>query len=380
MRVGKVGNGRSAHSLAHLVLEDGSVYRGKAFGATRSAHGEVVFSTSMTGYQEMLTDPSFAGQIVVPTYPLIGNYGISERDFESARVQVAGFVVREHSARPSHRLSTSTLDEFLKSQGVTGISGVDTRAITRRLRTRGVMKGMIAVDEMPEEAHARLRDLPDYGDTDFVERVSTVEPYDWDDSVTNGDSRIGDRPYRILVDDCGLKYNILRMLRARGCEVKALPAQTTAEDILALKPDGVVMSPGPGDPELLDYAVEAAKGIAGKVPILGICLGNQMIGRAFGGKTFKLKFGHRGANHPVKDLATGRVYITAQNHGYSVDPDSLPSELEVSHINLNDGTVEGLRHTTMPIMTIQYHSEASPGPLDNEYIFDRFIEMVQEHN
>ena len=332
----------------------------------------------MTGYQEMLTDPSFAGQIVVPTYPLIGNYGISERDFESARVQVAGFVVREHSLRPSHALSTSTLDEFLKSQGVAGISGVDTRAITRRLRTRGVMKGVIAVDETPEQALARLRDLPDYGDTDFVQQVSTTAAYDWDkpDMTAEG---VQDRPYRILVDDCGLKYNILRMLQARGCEVKALPAKTTADDILAQKPDGVVMSPGPGDPELLDYAVKAARGIAGRVPILGICLGNQMIGRAFGGKTFKLKFGHRGANHPVKDLATGRVYITAQNHGYAVDPDTLPSELAVSHVNLNDGTVEGLRHTTMPIMTIQYHSEASPGPLDNEYIFDRFIEMVREN-
>ncbi|MXY43798.1 MAG: glutamine-hydrolyzing carbamoyl-phosphate synthase small subunit [Dehalococcoidia bacterium] len=364
---------------AHLVLEDGSVYRGEAFGAARPAHGEVVFSTSMTGYQEMLTDPSFAGQIVVPTYPLIGNYGISERDFESARVQVAGFVVREHSARPSHALSTSTLDEFLKSQDVTGISGVDTRAITRRLRTRGVMKGVIAVDETPEQALARLGELPDYGDTDFVQQVSTEEPYDWDSPNTTTDGPEGrDRPYRILVDDCGLKYNILRMLRARGCEVKALPAKSTAEDILSLKPDGVLMSPGPGDPELLDYAVDAARGIAGKVPILGICLGNQMIGRAFGGKTFKLKFGHRGANHPVKDLETGRVYITAQNHGYAVDPNSLPPELEVSHVNLNDGTVEGLRHKTMPIMTIQYHSEASPGPLDNEYIFDRFIDMVRK--
>ena len=370
----------SRDNHAHLVLEDGSVYRGEAFGAARSAHGEVVFSTSMTGYQEMLTDPSFAGQIVVPTYPLIGNYGVNERDFESVRVQVAGFVVREHSARPSHSLSTSTLDEFLKSQGVAGISGVDTRAITRRLRTRGVMKGVIAVDESPEQALARLSDLPDYGDTDYVEQVSTPKAYDWEDSVPVEGSGDGSRPYRILVDDCGLKYNILRMLRVRGCEVKALPARTSADDILALKPDGVVMSPGPGDPELLDYAVEAARGIAGKVPILGICLGNQMIGRAFGGKTFKLKFGHRGANHPVKDLATGRVYITAQNHGYAVDPDSLPSELEVSHVNLNDGTVEGLRHRTMPIMTIQYHSEASPGPLDNEYIFDRFIEMVREND
>lgn len=362
---------------AHLVLEDGSAYRGEAFGAERPAHGEVVFSTAMTGYQEMLTDPSFAGQIVVPTYPLIGNYGINERDFESAKVRVAGFVVREHSSRPSHALSTSTLHEFLKSQGVTGISGVDTRAITRRLRTRGVMKGVIAIDETPERARARLRDLPDYGDTDFVRQVSTPVPYDWHTPAEADRRRYQDRPYRILVDDCGLKYNILRMLRARGCEVEAMPAQTTAEEILARKPDGVVMSPGPGDPELLDYAAETARNIAGRVPMLGICLGNQMIARAFGGRTFKLKFGHRGANHPVKDLDTGRVYITAQNHGYAVDPDTLPPELQISHINLNDNTVEGLRHTTMPIITIQYHSEASPGPLDNEYIFDRFIDLVR---
>ncbi len=359
------------------MLEDGSSYRGYPFGAERSAHGEVVFSTSMTGYQEMLTDPSFAGQIVVPTYPLIGNYGVNERDFESIKVQVAGFVVREHSTRPSHSLSTSTIDEFLKSQEITGISGVDTRAITRRLRTRGVMMGVIAVDESPEEALARLQNLPDYGDTDFVQRVSTSEPYNWSDPIPGTEPANG-KPYRILVDDCGLKYNILRMLRTRGCEVAAMPAKTTAEEILAQKPDGVVMSPGPGDPELLDYAVDTAKGIVGKVPILGICLGNQMIGRAFGGKTFKLKFGHRGANHPVKDLATGRVYITAQNHGYAIDPDTLPPELEVSHVNLNDNTVEGLCHKSMPIMTIQYHSEASPGPLDNEYIFDSFLEMVRD--
>ena len=363
-------------SPACLVLEDGSVFRGQAFGAGRSSHGEVVFNTSMTGYQEMLTDPSYAGQIVMPTYPLIGNYGINERDFESRRVQVAGFVVREHSLEPSHVLSTSTLHEFLESQDVPGISGVDTRAITMRLRTRGVMMGMIAIEESPEEALARLRDIPGYGDVDFVTQVTTRSPYNWTSPETQ--ERQQGQVYRILVQDCGLKYNILRMLRARGCEVVAVPATMPAEEVLSFKPHGVVLSPGPGDPALLDYVVETAKGLVGRAPILGICLGNQVLGRAFGGSTFKLKFGHRGANHPVRDLTTGRVHITSQNHGYAVEPDSLPPEVEVSHVNLNDGTVEGLRHRSLPVMSIQYHSEASPGPLDNKYIFDRFLDMVRD--
>ena len=376
---------------AHLVLEDGSVYRGRAFGSTDSpAHGEVVFNTSMTGYQEMLTDPSYAGQIVVPTYPLIGNYGINDQDFESRRVQVAGFVVREHCERPSHSLSSRTLDEFLAGQGVPGISGVDTRAITRRLRTHGVMMGTIAVDEPPEAALARLRDLPGYGDVDFVRQVSTEAAYDWDDPVKAPGTGAAAGPERvaalghaaagqkILVSDYGLKYNILRMLHSRGCDVTAFPATASAGDILAENPDGVVLSPGPGDPELLDYAVETARGLMGRVPVMGICLGNQVIARAFGAKTYKLKFGHRGANHPVRDVATGRVYITAQNHGYAVDTASLPAELEVSHISLNDDTVEGLRHRSLPVMSIQYHSEASPGPRDNEYLFDRFLGMVSD--
>ena len=358
---------------AALVLEDGSVYRGRAFGADISAHGEVVFNTSMTGYQEMLTDPSYAGQIVVPTYPLIGNYGINERDFESRKVQVAGFVVRQHCPQPSHTMSTETLDGFLKAQGIPGISGVDTRAITRRLRTRGVMMGIVVSSESPEDALGRLHDLPDYGGVDFVRRVSTHDPYEWDGPA---DRAVEGR--RILVSDYGLKYNILRVLRSRGCEVTAIPAMASARDILERNPDGVVLSPGPGDPELLDYAVETAKGLAGRVPIMGICLGNQVLARAFGGKTFKLKFGHRGANHPVRDLSSGLVHITSQNHGYAVDGDSLPPELEVSHVNLNDATVEGLRHRSLPIMSIQYHSEASPGPLDNEYLFDRFLEMVAD--
>ncbi len=369
---------RMTTQLAHLVLEDGSAYRGLAFGDTsHPAHGEVVFNTSMTGYQEILTDPSYAGQIVVPTYPLIGNYGINSQDHESRRIQVSGFVVREHCDAPSHPSSEMTLDEFLRSQGILGISGVDTRAITRRLRTRGVMMGAVSVGESPERALARLREAPTYEGTDFVRSVSTDEPYWWDKSMP-GDTP-GPARFRVLVSDCGLKYNILRNLRSRGCEVIAYPASASADDLLSMNPDGVLMSPGPGDPDLLDYAVETASGLVGRVPIMGICLGNQIIARAFGGRNYKLKFGHRGGNHPVKEIATGRVHITAQNHGYAVDPDSLPAELEVSHVNLNDDTVEGLRHRALPIMSIQYHSEASPGPLDNEYLFDEFMNLVREH-
>ena len=366
----------STIQAAHIVLEDGSAYRGLAFGDTsKPAHGEVVFNTSMTGYQEILTDPSYAGQIVVPTYPLIGNYGINRQDFESGRIQVSGFVVREHCDAPSHSASEMTLDEFLRSQGVLGVSGVDTRAITRRLRSRGVMMGTIALNETPEQALVRLRDLPTYEGTDFVREVSTPEPYVWHTPVPGAEPM--EPRFRILVDDCGLKYNILRILRTRGCEVIAYPATASADELLSMKPDGVLMSPGPGDPELLDYAVETAKGLVGRVPIMGICLGNQILARAFGGRNYKLKFGHRGGNHPVKEIRSGRVHITAQNHGYAVDADSLPAEVEVSHINLNDGTVEGLRHRSLPIMSIQYHSEASPGPWDNEYLFDEFLTMVE---
>ena len=377
---------------AYLVLEDGSVYRGEAFGAETSGYGEVVFNTSMTGYQEVLTDPSYAGQIVMLTYPLVGNYGINVQDFESRRIQVAGFVVREHCEYPSHALSTTTLHEFLASQGIPAIKGVDTRSITRHLRSQGVMMGTIhsnpvehpnspqVASSSPSElssetALAQFRDIPKYGDVDFVKSVTTGEPYSWDEP-----SDVPVSKSRILVADLGLKYNILRLLRSRGCEVMAVPATTSAEEMLALKPAGVVLSPGPGDPALLGYAANVVRGLIGRVPIMGICLGHQIVARALGGNTFKLKFGHRGANHPVKDMATGRVYITAQNHGYTVDADSLPTELEVTHININDGTVEGLRHRDLPILTIQYHSEASPGPRDNEYLFDRFLDMVESRS
>ncbi len=356
---------------AILVLEDGSVYPGYGFGAEADTYGEVVFNTSMIGYQEMLTDPSYAGQIVVPTYPLIGNYGTNKQDFESKKIRVRGFVVREECLEPNHYLKNQTIHEYLAEGGIPGIYGLDTRAITRKLRSHGVMMGILAIDKTAGQALAELKKMPDYGSIDFVRQVSTESAYQWE---PGGDNSL----YKIVVLDCGLKYNILRILKRMGCAVTAVPCTTSAKEILALKPDGILLSPGPGDPVLLDYIVAEVKKLAGKKPIMGICLGNQLIARAFGAGTFKLKFGHRGGNHPVKSLADGKVYITAQNHGYSVDPDTVKNGLEVTHINLNDGTVEGLRHKELPIFSIQYHSEASPGPLDSTYLFEQFLEMIKK--
>jgi carbamoyl-phosphate synthase small subunit len=388
---------------AILVLEDGSAYEGHSFGAKSTTFGEVVFSTSMTGYQEMLTDPSYAGQILVPTYPLIGNYGINESDFESKQIQVRGFVVREYCPRPSHWQSTRTLHEFLLAYGIPGISGIDTRALTRHLRSIGVMMGILSSEMTIEEASEELKRLPRYDSVNFVHQVSTDKAYEWQSNtpatatltqtlspggrglphltspLKGEDKGEGEaKQPHIVVIDYGLKYNILRTLSHLGCRASAIPCTASAKDVLALKPDGIVLSPGPGDPALLDNIAKMVGKLIGKKPIMGICLGHQLIGKALGAQTFKLKFGHRGGNHPVRDLATGRVYITAQNHGYAVDADTLKGGLEVSHINLNDGTVEGLRHRDLPILCIQYHSEASPGPLDNMYLFERFLEMVRE--
>ena len=377
---------RETARTAYLVLEDGSIHRGESFGAEIPGHGEVVFNTSMTGYQEVLTDPSYAGQLVTLTYPLVGNYGINPQDFESRQIRVAGLITREHCDRPSHGRSDRTLDEFLRSQDIPGISGVDTRAITRRLREHGVMMGLLTT-ESPEAALVRLAQMPRYDDQDLVRTVTAAERYRWSaagpetaagfHAISAGDDPAETR-HRILVTDVGLKYNILRLLQERGCEVIAVPADTAAADMLAMGPSGILLSPGPGDPQLLDYVVGNVRQILGRVPVMGICLGHQLVARALGADTFKLKFGHRGGNHPVKDLNTGRVYITAQNHGFAVNPDTLPPGLEVSHINLNDGTVEGMRHRDLPLFTIQYHSEASPGPRDSEYIFDQFLDMVKE--
>jgi len=357
---------------AFLILENGSIHEGQTFGAEVDTFGEVIFCTSMVGYQEMLTDPSYAGQILIPTYPLIGNYGINEGDIESDRIQVRGFVVREQCPEPSHYRNQKTLHQYLAESGIPGIHGVDTRAITRQLRSSGVMMGMITSLKAPQQALEELHRLPSYGSIDFVRQVTTQAPYRWQAQ--------GSALHHIVVLDCGLKYNILRILNRLGCNVTAVPCTTSAEEVLNLEPDGILLSPGPGDPELLDYVVDTVRQLIGRKPVMGICLGNQLIARAFGARTFKLKFGHHGGNHPVRESATGRIHITAQNHGYAVDPDTLGDDLEITHINLNDNTVEGLKHKELPVFAIQYHSEASPGPLDNTYLFDRFLQMVKERS
>ncbi len=380
-------------SSARLVLADGSVFEGRAVGATGSVGGEVVFNTSMTGYQEMLTDPSYAGQLLTLTYPMIGNYGVDTAVEESGQIQPRGLIVREVAPVSSHPLSTSDLATFLAERGVVAIDGVDTRAITRRIRRHGVMLGVIT-NEPAEEALERVRALPGYDGIDWASQVSTAEQYGWESFAEKHELRPAmelrankavvkpahadatGSPKRVVLIDGGVKRNIMRSLVARNCEVTVLPIDANAEDVLALRPDGVLWSPGPGDPQVQNVQVEETRKLIGTVPLFGICLGHQVIARALGAGTFKLPFGHRGGNHPVRDERTGTVTITAQNHGYAVDPEGLAASAEVSHVNLNDGTVEGLTMRDEPVMTIQYHSEASPGPLDSMGMFDRFVQMM----
>ena len=376
-------------SSARLALADGSVFEGRAVGAPGHAGGEVVFNTSMTGYQEMLTDPSYAGQLLTLTYPMIGNYGVDVAVEESGRIQPRGLIVREVAPVSSHPLSTSDLATFLAERGVVAIDGVDTRAITRRIRRHGVMLGVITT-EPAETALERVRALPDYDGIDWASQVTTERQYGWGAFAEQNQLRPAVEPRankavaglataaprKVVLIDGGVKRNIMRSLTARNCDLTVLPIDATAEDVLELTPDGVVWSPGPGDPQVQNAQVEETRKLIGNVPILGICLGHQVIARALGAGTFKLPFGHRGGNHPVRDERTGAVTITAQNHGYAVDPEGLAASAEVSHVNLNDGTVEGLTMRDEPVMAIQYHSEASPGPLDSMGMFDRFVEMM----
>ena len=382
---------------AILALADGSLFHGEGFGARASACGEVCFNTSMTGYQEILTDPSYKGQIVTMTYPLIGNYGVNREDVESWRPHVAGFVIRELSPVVSNWRADHSLAEYLEQNGIPGIQGIDTRALTRKLRVRGAMNGFISTEGLTDaEALERARNWPGLIGVDYVKEVTHREAFVWDErdeqsssfELVRGQSdanpHASGKPLPpadipIVAYDYGMKYNILRRLRQRGFRVQVVPATTPAAEALKHKPAGIFLSNGPGDPAALGYAVQAVRDlVASGIPIFGICLGHQILGQAFGGKTFKLKFGHRGANQPVKDLASGQVEITSQNHGFAVDPKSLPRDVSVDRINLNDQTVEGMRHNTKPIFCVQYHPEASPGPHDSTPLFAEFRALIEK--
>jgi carbamoyl-phosphate synthase small subunit len=381
---------------AVLALEDGSVFHGEGFGARASACGEVCFNTSMTGYQEILTDPSYKGQIVTMTYPLIGNYGVNSQDVESWRPHASGFVIRELSPVVSNWRADLSLSEYLEKNGIPGIQGIDTRALTKKLRVRGALNGFISTEGVSdEEAIRRAKEFVFLG-IDYVKEVTHREPFLWDaqdeqsgsfnlvQGSTQGDARLVRDPLPpadipIVAYDFGMKYNILRRLRQQGFKVQVVPATTPAAEALKYQPAGIFLSNGPGDPSALDYAVQATRDLVKSgVPIFGICLGHQILGQAFGGKTFKLKFGHRGGNQPVKDLETGRVEITSQNHGFAVDAKTLPGDVAIDRINLNDQTVEGMRHKTKPIFCVQYHPEASPGPHDSTPLFAEFREMLEK--
>jgi carbamoyl-phosphate synthase small subunit len=384
---------------ALLALEDGSVWRGQSFGAPLTANGEVCFNTSMTGYQEILTDASYRGQIVAMTYPLIGNTGINSVDVEAQTPHVAGLIVRELSPVTSSWRSEESLDSYLRRFNIPGLTGIDTRSLTLRLRTQGSLRGVLTSEKISDAAAVDLARQWNYLERDFVKEVTTPEAYDWDPesklsrkwTLIQGKRLPGSPPltgedyytplppvkHRVVAFDFGLKRNILRRLRQHGFGVRVVPATTTAGEALASNPDGIFLSNGPGDPSVIDYAHKTVRQLIGKKPIFGICLGHQILGYALGGKTYKLKFGHRGGNQPVKDLATGRISITSQNHGFAVDPKSLPAgEVETTQINLNDQTSEGLRHRSAPVFSVQYHPEAAPGPHDANYFFQEFSKMI----
>src|SRR5262245_70288 len=376
---------------ATLALEDGTWYRGVSAGAPGETSGEVVFNTSMTGYQEVLTDPSYAGQIVTMTAPLIGNYGTASGDAESQAPRVAGFIMREESPLASNWRAEGTLRDYLVTHQIVAIADIDTRALTRVLRSAGVMRGVIATGQVdPDELVGKARAIPKMEGSDLVRGVTCDAPFDWRDvAVTAGEAdhrefgiapqRRSSRRLRVAAYDFGIKWNILRRLDAYGCDVRVFPATAPASELLAVEPDGIFLSNGPGDPAALPYAINNARELVSTdIPTFGICLGHQILGLAVGGQTSKLKFGHRGANHPVKDLDSGKVEITSQNHGFAVDPDSLPADVKVTHLNLYDGTVEGFCHTSKPVFSVQYHPEASPGPHDADYLFLKFLDAMEK--
>ncbi len=355
---------------AILALEDGKTFKGHSFGAQGECSGEVVFNTSMTGYQEILTDPSYKGQIVAMTYPLIGNYGVNRDDVESRKLFLEGFVVKEYSKIASNWRSQEDIGDYLNKNNILGVEGIDTRALTLHIRHAGAMKAVLSTVDLDEKSLIRkAKSSPGLVGIDLVKEVSIRKQYTWDKAK---------HKFKVVVLDCGVKYNILRSLLKRDCQVIVVPARTGYDEIMKLKPDGVLLSNGPGDPAAVCYVVDTTKKLIGKIPVFGICLGHQMMGLALGAKTYKLKFGHHGANHPVKDLRTGKVYITSQNHGFCVNIDTLnKKEIELTHMNLNDNTLEGLKHKKFPAFSVQFHPEASPGPQESAYLFDEFIKMMK---
>jgi carbamoyl-phosphate synthase small subunit len=377
--------------IAILALEDGRCFEGTAFGATGTTTGEICFNTSMTGYQEVITDPSYRGQIVTMTYPQIGNYGINPQDAESHGPHIRAFVIGELCAVPSNWRSSQPLGEYLAQHGILGIEGIDTRSLTKHLRSRGAMRACVSTELSSEQAIAAAQASPAMEGMDYVKEVSTPAAYPWEaesrrwvlpntsTGLAGPYADLAPLRHRIVAYDFGIKFNILRRLRQEGFEVEVVPSTTTAAEVLAKNPDGIFLSNGPGDPAALGYIHEELRQLIGKKPIFGICLGNQLLAHAFGGTTFKLKFGHRGGNQPVKDLRSGRISITSQNHGFAVDPASLPPEIEVTHVNLNDGTVEGMRHRDLPVFCVQYHPEAAPGPNDATYFFAEFAELIETY-
>ena len=369
---------------ALLVLADGKIYEGQHFGSEGEVEAEIVFNTSMAGYQEIITDPSYCGQMVVMTYPLIGNYGVNPEDFESDRPHLSGFIIKELSKVQSNWRSRGSLEDFLKETNVFGIQGIDTRALTRRIREKGAQQAILSTDTSdPQRLIEKARKSPGLVGRDLVKEVTCNKAYDWNESewtLSMGQTQlkeVKDRPYNVLVYDFGVKRNILRKLTRAGCKITVVPANTPADEVLATEPDGIFLSNGPGDPAAVPYAIDNVKAILGKVPIFGICLGHQILSLALKGKTYKLRFGHHGGNQPVLDVKSGKIEITSQNHGFAVEQNSFESDVDITSLNLNDDTVEGIQHKNWPVFSVQYHPEASPGPHDSEHLFDKFVKLMK---